>query len=148
MLHKNRLTRLTVEELRVVPNLSGLDVSRNPLHCDEDLSAAVQWLTDRNVIPTESLRDGSSALEYGYQDPNNQELSSSLDSDKGWTDLAKRLCDSWEGGPPLRPAPKKPTKQPKKPVAAKDKDAEEPLGPFLKFDFGGDEIEITNKVSD
>lgn len=126
VLHKNRINRLTIEELRVVPNLSGLDVSRNPLKCDEDLSAAVQWLADHNVLPTESIRDSSSNIEYGLQD-NHQELTRDVDSDKGWTDLAKRLCDSWEGGPPARPAPKKPSKKPVKVT-------EEPAGPIIKYD--------------
>lgn len=52
----NLLRRITVEELRAMPKLSGLDLSHNPLDCDEDFNEALQWLTDRGVAPTEILK--------------------------------------------------------------------------------------------
>jgi hypothetical protein len=90
-----------------MPNLSGLDLSRNPLRCDEDLSAAIQWLTDNNVTPKETTRATASPgkRDYDYEGYGESEAVSQ------WSDLAKRLCDSWEGGPPARPAPRKPAKK-------------------------------------
>lgn len=134
-LHKNRLTRVTVEELRAMPHLSGLDLSRNPLRCDEDLSVAIQWLNDNNVTPMRSA--------------NREDFELPLDGEpvSQWSDLGKKLCDSWEGGPPPRPAPKKPGK--KKPIGGPllagvaGKDSNEGgltgiPGPFIKFDFSDD----------
>lgn len=51
----NLLRRITVEELKATPKLSGLDLSHNPLDCDEEFNQALQWLTDRGVTPTETL---------------------------------------------------------------------------------------------
>ncbi|XP_016838257.1 insulin-like growth factor-binding protein complex acid labile subunit isoform X2 [Nasonia vitripennis] len=149
-LHKNRLTRITVEELRAMPQLSVLDISRNPLRCDEDLSAAVQWLTDNNVTPTESTRssngEGFKRGDYDYEGY----ATGDTDAVSQWTDLAKKLCDSWEGGPPPRPAPKKPVKKVQSAgaqassAAAQDSAEEGGLpslsGPFIKFDFSDDVV--------
>lgn len=51
----NFLRRITVEELRATPHLTGLDLSHNPLDCDTEFTEAVQWLTDHGVAPTEVL---------------------------------------------------------------------------------------------
>ena len=51
----NLLRRITVEELRATPHLTGLDLSHNPLDCDAEFTESVQWLTDRGVAPTEVL---------------------------------------------------------------------------------------------
>lgn len=155
-LHKNRLTRITVEELRAMPQLSGLDISRNPLRCDEDLSAAIQWLTDKSVTPTESVRGSnggaSKRSDYDYEGYATGES----DAVSQWTDLGKKLCDSWEGGPPPRPAPKKPAKKVQsagaQAAAAAQASAEDgglPTlpGPFIKFDFSDDVVFSGNKVS-
>jgi len=39
-----------------MPKLSGLDLSHNPLDCDEEFNQALQWLTDRGVTPTEMIK--------------------------------------------------------------------------------------------
>jgi len=49
----NLLRRITIEELRATPSITGLDLSHNPLDCDAEFTEAVQWLTDRGVAPTE-----------------------------------------------------------------------------------------------
>lgn len=49
----NLLRRITLEELKAMPKLSALDLSHNPLDCDEDFNMAVQWLTDHGITPTE-----------------------------------------------------------------------------------------------
>jgi len=51
----NLLRRITVEELKATPHLTGLDLSHNPLDCDAEFTESVQWLTDRGVAPTEVL---------------------------------------------------------------------------------------------
>lgn len=140
-----------------MPQLSVLDISRNPLRCDEDLSAAVQWLTDNNVTPTESTRSsngGSSKRgDYDYEGY----ATGDTDTVSQWTDLAKKLCDSWEGGPPPRPAPKKPAKKVQSAgaqasAAAQDSAEEGGLpslpGPFIKFDFSDDVVFSGKQVSD
>ncbi|XP_011500414.1 PREDICTED: chaoptin [Ceratosolen solmsi marchali] len=147
-LHKNRLTRVTVEELRAMPNLSGLDLSRNPLRCDEDLSAAIQWLTDNNVTPKESVHVTGSVTKHDYD----YEGYGESEPVTQWSDLAKRLCDSWEGGPPPRPAPRKPAKKSQsagaQATAAVQESAETGLpslpGPFIKFDFSDDFSHVPN----
>lgn len=53
---ENLLRRITVEELKATPKLSGLDLSRNPLTCDNEFTEAVQYLTDNGVVPTETFR--------------------------------------------------------------------------------------------
>ena len=142
-----------------MPNLQGLDLSRNALRCDEDLSAAVQWLTDNNVTPSESMRAMGSIrrdLDYDGASPSEANANDGGASVSQWTDLAKKLCDSWEGGPPTRPAPKKPTKKPGQSAGAQATDAAQESaeaalpslpGPFIKFDFSDDSSYNGNKVS-
>lgn len=50
---QNLLRRITVEELRAMPNIVSLDLSYNPLDCDVEFKDAVQWLTDHGVTPLE-----------------------------------------------------------------------------------------------
>ncbi|KAJ8669910.1 hypothetical protein QAD02_001169 [Eretmocerus hayati] len=169
-LHKNRLTRVTVEELRAMPNLSALDLTGNPLRCDEDLSKAVQWLTDNNVTPSESTRAmGSMRHDYDDEVSANESLGASSSSSSSssalssssssssssvsdtlnqWTNLAKKLCDSWEGGLMLqpRPVPKKTAKKPVSPVASLPRESTDEEtqfeglpGPYIKFDFGDED---------
>lgn len=52
----NLLRRITVEELKAMPKLTGLDLSRNPMDCDNEFNEAVQWLTDHGVSPTETIK--------------------------------------------------------------------------------------------
>lgn len=122
----NLLQRITVEELRATPKLSGLDLSHNPLNCDEEFNQALQWLTDRGVTPTETLglvnihihcpqlvyytRIISISHNAFYRYVNDfADVDDDADS-KGisqWTDLAKIACDGIEDGPPPRQAPGK-----------------------------------------
>ena len=110
-----------------MPRLSGLDISRNPLRCDEDLSAAIEYLTDSNVTPTESFHSaGTPKINEPYEG-----YSEVLSQ---WTDLAKRLCNKWDGGPPPRPAPRRVNKKP----ITKEQDPLISLpGPFFKPETDG-----------
>nr|XP_012215054.1 PREDICTED: LRR receptor-like serine/threonine-protein kinase GSO2 isoform X1 [Linepithema humile]XP_012215055.1 PREDICTED: LRR receptor-like serine/threonine-protein kinase GSO2 isoform X1 [Linepithema humile] len=102
---ENLLRRITVEELQATPKLTGLDLSRNPLNCDNEFTEAVQYLTDNGIVPTET-----------FSHVNDFEFNIENDADsKGiseWTDLAKIVCDGIDAGPPSRPIPKK-SEQPK-----------------------------------
>ena len=113
-----------MDELRSMPKLSGLDVSRNPLRCDEQLTSAIQWLTEHNVTPTESLHvlGGPKVNDPydGFGENVNQ-----------WMDLAKRICDKWDGGPVSRPSPRKVPKKTNLNNKVKDSPISLP-GPFLK----------------
>lgn len=95
----NLLQRITVEELRATPKLSGLDLSHNPLNCDEEFNQALQWLTDRGVTPTETL-----GYVNDFADVDDDADSKGISQ---WTDLAKIACDGIEDGPPPRQAPGK-----------------------------------------
>lgn len=53
---ENLLRRITVEELKATPKIVGLDISNNPLECDDEFKESVQWLTDHGVNPIETLR--------------------------------------------------------------------------------------------
>nr|XP_050851752.1 uncharacterized protein LOC127064573 isoform X1 [Vespula vulgaris] len=92
----NLLRRITLEELKAMPKLSALDLSHNPLDCDEDFNMAVQWLTDHGITPTE-IRTHST---YG----DNMDYSDS-EGITQWKDLAKIVCDGVEDGPPSRTIP-------------------------------------------
>ncbi|XP_015430593.1 PREDICTED: uncharacterized protein LOC107187100 [Dufourea novaeangliae] len=96
---ENLLRRITVEELKATPKIVGLDLSRNPLDCDDEFNEAVQWLTDHGVSPMEPSKYISN---YGggdnYQDP---------EGISQWTDLAKIVCDGVNDGPPDRQFPHK-----------------------------------------
>lgn len=48
---ENLLRRFTVEELRATPKLTALDLSHNPMDCDDEFNEAIQWLTDHGVSP-------------------------------------------------------------------------------------------------
>ncbi|XP_032662779.1 uncharacterized protein LOC116840319 [Odontomachus brunneus] len=93
----NLLRRFTVEELKATPKLTGLDLSHNPMDCDDEFNEAIQWLTDRGISPTELTR-------Y-YNDFATKKDDSSGISE--WTDLAKTVCDGIEDGPPPRQFPGK-----------------------------------------
>ncbi|XP_046743458.1 podocan isoform X2 [Diprion similis] len=98
----NRIEQISVGDLQATPHLSGLDISNNPLACDQEFNAAIQWLIDHGVDPSETLRYVSNYALDDYSD-------SSVASDLGeWMDIAKVVCDSMEGGPPLRPLPRRP----------------------------------------
>lgn len=122
----NLLRRITIEELRAMPKLSGLDLSHNPLDCDEDFNEALQWLTDHGVSPTEMLRWVRSNLTrfnihlvyrtrilstfhnafYRYiNDFTNVDDDADSKDISQWTDLAKIACDGIEDGPPPRRVP-------------------------------------------
>ncbi|XP_011147036.1 protein artichoke isoform X1 [Harpegnathos saltator] len=94
----NLLRRITVEELKATPKLSGLDLSHNPMDCDNEFNEAVQWLTDRGVKPTEMIKYYSDFL-AGHDGES--------DGISEWTDLAKTVCDGIEDGPPIRQFPDK-----------------------------------------
>lgn len=47
----NSLTSLSTFDFEVIPFLQELDLSHNPLHCDEVLHNATSWLTKHNVQP-------------------------------------------------------------------------------------------------
>ncbi|XP_066600925.1 leucine-rich repeat-containing protein 15 isoform X2 [Prorops nasuta] len=90
----NLLKRITIEELKATPKLSGLDISQNPLDCDSDFNSAIQWLTDHNVEPKETFRYIS-----------NYEKADDYIEAKGisqWVDLAKIVCAGIPDGPPPR----------------------------------------------
>lgn len=89
---KNLLRRITVEELKATPKISGLDLSHNPFDCDAEFNEAVQWLTDHGVTPKETLK---------YSSYDNDDYSDS-EGISQWTDLAKVVCDGVEDGPPSR----------------------------------------------
>ncbi|XP_046424002.1 uncharacterized protein LOC124181453 isoform X1 [Neodiprion fabricii] len=95
----NRIEQISVGDLQATPHLSGLDISNNPLACDQEFNAAIQWLIDHGVDPSDTLRYVSNYALDDYTDA----------SDLGeWKDIAKVVCDSMEGGPPLRPLPRRP----------------------------------------
>jgi insulin-like growth factor-binding protein complex acid labile subunit len=95
----NLLRRITVEELRAMPKLTGLDLSHNPLDCDAEFTEAVQWLTDHGVAPTEILK-------Y-VTDFDNVDDNADSTGIRQWTDLAKIVCDGIDDGPPPRSPPGK-----------------------------------------
>ncbi|XP_011160548.2 protein artichoke [Solenopsis invicta] len=97
----NLLRRITVEELRATPHLTGLDLSHNPLDCDSEFTEAVQWLTDHGVAPTEVFELVSDKFDI-------EDIDNSMDINQ-WTDLAKVACDGIEDGPPARALPGKDT---------------------------------------
>ncbi|GAB1863514.1 Insulin-like growth factor-binding protein complex acid labile chain [Camponotus japonicus] len=97
----NLLRRITIEELRSMPKLSGLDLSHNPLDCDEEFNQALQWLTDRGVTPTEMVKYFN---DFGNIDDDTDSKGISQ-----WTDLAKIACDGIDAGPPPRRVPSKNT---------------------------------------
>lgn len=92
-LHENKLERITVEELKATPKLSGLDISQNPLVCDGDFKSAMQWLTRRGVMQTEVLEmmnlQSTSYIEEKH-------------TAGQWSDLAKVVCASVDEPPPRR----------------------------------------------
>lgn len=128
----NLLRRITVEELRATPQLTGLDLSHNPLDCDAEFTDAVQWLTDHGVSPTEVLE----IVNDKYDDIEDiDSLISTMDITE-WTDLAKIVCDGIEDGPPARSLPSKGTHEKEIPL---DLDIIEDSDPFLKNELDNDE---------
>lgn len=94
---ENLLRRITIEELKATPQILGLNLAHNPLDCDDEFSAAVQWLTNRGISPMEPVRYlNDYANDDNYQD--NEGISQ-------WTDLAKVVCDDVDDGPPNRDFP-------------------------------------------
>ncbi|XP_076686379.1 leucine-rich repeat domain-containing glycoprotein 150 [Andrena cerasifolii] len=94
---QNLLRRITVEELEAIPKIVGLDLSHNPLDCDDEFNESVQWLTDHGVTPIETMRYVSN---YGNGDSDQDP-----DGISQWTDLAKVVCNDINDGPPERPVP-------------------------------------------
>lgn len=95
----NELERITVEELKAMPRLAGLDARGNPMSCDTDLSGAIQWLSSHGVMPTEIVRS------LNYQDV---EYNVKYETISQWSDLEKLICENDYDGPPARPLPRKP----------------------------------------
>ncbi|XP_076247086.1 leucine-rich repeat domain-containing glycoprotein 150 [Calliopsis andreniformis] len=124
---ENRLRRITVEELKATPAIVSLDLSHNPLDCDDEFNESVQWLTDHGVTPIETLRYISN---YGNGD-NYQES----DGISQWTDLAKIVCEDINDGPPERPVPHKE----KKIKLLGGLDSSEDSDSLLRNDLEGDE---------
>ncbi|XP_011052746.1 PREDICTED: leucine-rich repeat-containing protein 15 isoform X2 [Acromyrmex echinatior] len=100
----NLLRRITVEELRATPHLTGLDLLHNPLDCDAEFTESVQWLTDRGVAPTEVLE----LINDKYDDI--EDIDNFMDVNQ-WTDLARIICDGIDDGPPARSPPGKGTQK-------------------------------------
>ncbi|EZA61307.1 Insulin-like growth factor-binding protein complex acid labile subunit [Ooceraea biroi] len=101
----NLLRRITTEELKATPKLTGLDLSHNPLDCDTEFNDAVQWLTDHGVAPTETHKY---ATDFSNIDDDADSTGISQ-----WTDLAKIVCSGMDAGPPPRSFPGKSTEAPK-----------------------------------
>ncbi|XP_015609163.1 insulin-like growth factor-binding protein complex acid labile subunit [Cephus cinctus] len=136
---ENHLQRITIEELRAMPKLSGLDISHNPLVCDEEFNQAMQWLLDHGVTPTETLRYIRNRV--------NIEDYAEAQAVGQWSDLAKLICDSLDEGPPPRPVPHRPNNRP--PVSDIPRDSNLLLGGDEindnQFDYGqGQNGEIDN----
>ncbi|XP_012537655.1 extracellular matrix protein 2 [Monomorium pharaonis] len=125
----NLLRRITVEELRAMPHLTGLDLSHNPLDCDSEFTEAVQWLTDNGVAPTEVFELVSDKFD------DIEEIDNSMNINQ-WTDLAKVVCDGIEDGPPPRSLPGRGTHQKEIPL---DLDIVEDSDPMLKNELDNDE---------
>ncbi|XP_063995974.1 insulin-like growth factor-binding protein complex acid labile subunit [Diachasmimorpha longicaudata] len=90
----NQLERITVEELKAMPNLSGLDASMNPLVCDNEFNDAILWLINHGVTPMETLKYISNIK--------NDEEYAETEGVTEWNDLAKTVCDDGFDGPPSR----------------------------------------------
>ncbi|XP_072742536.1 uncharacterized protein Gp150 [Anoplolepis gracilipes] len=99
----NLLRRITIEELKATPRLSGLDLSHNPLDCDEEFNQAVQWLTDHGVSPRENLEPITH-----FNDFENVDDDADSNGISQWVDLAKIVCDGLDAGPPPRGFSSKP----------------------------------------
>ncbi|XP_015111699.1 receptor-like protein kinase 5 [Diachasma alloeum] len=95
----NQLERITVEELKAMPKLSGLDASMNPMVCDNEFNDAIQWLISHGVTPMETLKYISNIK--------NDEEYAETEGVTEWSDLAKTVCSDEFDGPPSR-LPKKP----------------------------------------
>lgn len=89
----NLLRRITLEELKAMPKISAIDISHNPLDCDQDFHLAIQWLTDHGVTPIERPTHSSHSDIVEF---------SESDGISKWIDLAKIVCDGIEDGPPSR----------------------------------------------
>lgn len=129
----NELQRITVEELKAMPKLSGLDATHNPFACDEEFNQAIQWLTEHGVTPTEVLRYMSSSV--------NAEEYAEAEGVGKWTDLARVVCDDDEDGPPPRTIPKKPVHSFKKEQLPKDDDSIIPM----TGDDGIPDLEVSDR---
>ncbi|XP_046821563.1 uncharacterized protein LOC124425357 [Vespa crabro] len=92
----NLLRRITLEELKAMPKLSALDLSHNPLDCDEDFNTAVEWLTAHGITPIEIRTHSIYGDNMDYSD---------AEGITQWKDLAKIVCDGVEDGPPSRMIP-------------------------------------------
>ena len=125
---QNRLQRMTVEELEAIPKIVGLDLSHNPLDCDDEFNESVQWLTDHGVTPIETMRYVSN---YGNGDSDQDP-----DGISQWTDLAKVVCHDINDGPPERPVPHTEKKQK---VILERLDTSDDSNSLLRNDFEDDE---------
>lgn len=112
----NQLERITVEELKAMPKLSGLDASMNPLDCDNEFHDAIHWLISHGVTPMETLKYISNIK--------NDEEYAETEGVTEWTDLAKTICNDEFDGPPSR-MPKKPVVMPSNNLLPDDTDDEE-----------------------
>ncbi|KYQ55613.1 Insulin-like growth factor-binding protein complex acid labile subunit [Trachymyrmex zeteki] len=138
----NFLRRITVEELRATPHLTGLDLSHNPLDCDTEFTEAVQWLTDHGVAPTEVLETSlnlSFSLSCFYRLISDkyddiEDIDNFMDINQ-WTDLAKIICDGIDDGPPARSPPGKSTQK----DTLLNIDIVEDSDPLLKHELDNDE---------
>ncbi|KAK0179101.1 hypothetical protein PV327_007923 [Microctonus hyperodae] len=99
----NELERITVEELKAMPRLAGLDARGNPMSCDTEFNDAIQWLSSHGVMPTEIVRS------LNYQDA---EYNVKYETISQWSDLEKLICENDYDGPPARPVPRKPPTTP------------------------------------
>lgn len=111
----NELERITTEELKATPKLSGLDASRNPLSCDTEFNDAIQYLVSHGITPMETLRSISN---LGDSDS----FIEAADGITQWSELAKLVCEGEYGGIPPRRVPSKPPTTPSEPD---DEDAAE-----------------------
>ncbi|KAL6263720.1 hypothetical protein P5V15_003806 [Pogonomyrmex californicus] len=134
-IRENLLRRITIEELRATPRLTGLDLSHNPLDCDAEFTEAIQWLTDHGVAPTEILK-------YNNDFENIDDVDSTGLSQ--WTDLAKIVCDGIDDGPPPRSPPGKSSHR--KGILV-DLDVIEEAGTVLEDELHNDEKLLRNGLN-
>ncbi|XP_018578713.1 leucine-rich repeat-containing protein 15 [Anoplophora glabripennis] len=98
----NKLTSLTIDDFKVMPNLISIDLNNNPLNFSDDFCELVNWMDIRQIRPIENTQDLDASLDGHYiENPNTFDGFSFI----SWRDFYDNKCpevstttttESWE----------------------------------------------------
>lgn len=92
----NQIKKISKDDLQYFKNLKTLDISNNPLKCNEDFRNLMKWLTKKEIL-SRKLSTNSNLHDDSFIDTQSEFTSSSIqslsmESAKIWDDLTKTVC--------------------------------------------------------